>query len=313
MKFKIYSIPQQSDIYRFKNVFIQFDIKYSTKNQTYSNVVALDSLDEEKLLDILKTNNYKYKVTNSEDSIIDPLEANYKLLLIDSKNIFIVQRSSNKKVFFINKENSTISVLNIENSNYSKQESSSIENDLVLELLFMFNKSSEFKEKNENLFEILLALSKAHTKEMNLVDKLKTFKYGVLDKISKTNKNGFLCNCVEGFNPETSFFIKGNRIYSNFTDNLIEKNQEEKIWKFLFENKDRIGIFKEPTFKDLYIGRKINVVDQFGFETKYIINKIKKNYNTNLLEVSVYTGTSSVKLKNSYSEEKLKSLIEASK
>lgn len=75
MKFKIYSIPQQSDIYRFKNVFIQFDIKYSTKNQTYSNEVALNSLDEEKLLDILKTNDYKYKVTSSEDSTIGPLEA----------------------------------------------------------------------------------------------------------------------------------------------------------------------------------------------------------------------------------------------
>lgn len=313
MNFNIYKIPQQSDIFRFRNVFAQFEIKYSTKNQTYSNIVALDSLDEEKLLDILESNKYKYEVISSENSTINPLEANYKLFLLDAKNIFVIQRSSNKKEFYINKENSTISILDIENTSYSNHNSTSSEDDLVLDLLFEFNNNNAFKEKNYKLFSILLALSKSHTKEMNLNDKLKTFKYAVIDRITKTNKNGFLCNCIDGFFPETSFFIKGNKIYSDFTDNFIEKNQEQRIWKFLFENQSRIGAFKQPTIKDLFIGRKINVIDQFGNETKCIINRVTKDNISNLLEVSVYTGLNSFKLKNRYSEKELDLLVKASR
>lgn len=147
MNFNIYKIPQQSDIFRFRNVFAQFEMKYSTKSQSYSNIVALDSFDEEKLLDILESNKYKYEVISSEDSTINPLEANYKLLLIDTKNIFIVQRSSNKKEFYINKENSTISILDIENTSYSNHNSTSSEDDLVLDLLLEFNNNNALKRE----------------------------------------------------------------------------------------------------------------------------------------------------------------------
>ncbi|RXK15059.1 hypothetical protein CP985_10510, partial [Malaciobacter mytili LMG 24559] len=106
------------------------------------------------------------------------------------------------------------------------------------------------------------------------------FKNTFISKILKDSPNKFLCNCVPGFNPEISFYLRDKRIINDLTNNPIDFKQETKIWEYLYkqENRKYIGVKKEPTLNDLFYMKKIKVLIN-NFETKYAINKIEQVHN----------------------------------
>lgn len=310
MNFSIYNIPEQKDIFRIKNTLISLGLKYNSKQKFYYNDVALESSDEERLLDILEGSKYQFTFKDSVELNLDPIETNYKIIHIDKDNIFIALRNNNKKEFYLNRNNNMITMFDIENQEIKVVESNSKENDFILNLLDLLNSNYQIKSYLPKLNKILFILSKNYIKELDINEKIKAFKHHVIDKIVKSNKDGFLCNCIGGFYPETKFYIKSNRIYSSYLENFVSKEQEEKIWNFLHKNQNRIGVEYTPTFKDLFIGRKIIVTDQNGIEHKCVINKVKKIEDSSLLEVSVYNGLNIYKIKKYFTESELLNLIQ---
>lgn len=70
-------------------------------------------------------------------------------------------------------------------------------------------------------------------------------------------QDGFLCNNIPGFFATTEFFIKYNRLVSSVNGfNQLEYKQEERIWKYLYNNRHLIGKRQVLLPSQIYGGRK---------------------------------------------------------
>jgi len=166
----------------------------------------------------------------------------------------------------------------------------------------------DFKE----LFNIFALLENQNTQDLLFIDKLKKFKYFCISKVKEQQKDMFLCNCVEGFFPETKFYLKGDRIFSDYTNYFLSFEQEFKIWKYLYNNRNLIGLFKEPSLNELFVGRKIYIIDEFENRVKVIIKSAKFYEDNQGIIISLSNGVSVQKLLKIFSKEELqRRVIEA--
>jgi hypothetical protein len=81
------------------------------------------------------------------------------------------------------------------------------------------------------------------------------------ETIKKMRFQGFLCNNIKGFFPETKFYLlPGGRIQESRTGNKVSYEQEQKIWDYLYKNPNRVGKEIEPTIYDYCAGKRITVI-----------------------------------------------------
>ncbi len=113
-------------------------------------------------------------------------------------------------------------------------------------------------------------------------------------------------NCVKGFSPETSFSLYKGKIKNTLTKNFIGQEQEQKVWKFLYYNRDRVGVEKKLTLYDLFVGARITI-NLEGFETKLPINRVDSDYGN--LIVSVFDGNKSLKLNKTFTRDELWKIV----
>ena len=137
------------------------------------------------------------------------------------------------------------------------------------------------------------------TNEKDVYGKINKFKYYMISKLSD---NVFLCNSVKGFFPETNFYLNKGKITSSYSKNNLNKEQENKIWKFLYYNRDRVAVEHKPSLWELFANNRVSVsID--GFETKMPICDVKWN-NGNII-VHVFNGNKKVSLNKTFRKEEL--------
>lgn len=307
-----YIIPEQKELYRFKNYLSTLGIGFNSLKKYYSNEVMLNEDEEKELIDFLTNKDFKYQVEkvaikNKEKEI----QSKYKILKIDKHNYFIADRVANKKLYMISIDtlNKNIHFLDIENSYYKSLKIdipvNQTENDLIIIILEKLNENqNDFKR----LFKIFTVLANEYNDELLLYERLKKFKYFCIARIQEQNKNNFLCNNIPSFNPDSIFYIKNNKIFSSITENYLTSEQEQRVWKYLFSNQQLIGKYIEPTVEELFLHRKINVKDKQGEIYTALISKIEPSSNDRL-KITVNNGINDIKIDKDFSKDELREYI----
>ena len=257
---------------------------------------------------------FRFKFSFINEEIKDSKKiilASYKTLNIDSNTIFIVDKRNSEKLYLISSNENNILILDLKKEFFksykipNKYENSSKFELLVLEILA--SNEDDFGE----LFQIFSVLENQNTKDLLLLDKLKKFKYFCISKVKEQQKDMFLCNCVPGFFPETKFYIKGDRVFSDYTNFFLPFDLEIKIWKYLYSNRNFVAFFKEPSLQELFLGRKIYTLNEFQEKVKRLIVNVNITQN-NLIKITLSNGISTSIISKEFSkEELLKRVIEA--
>ena len=305
-------IKDQKELYRHKNYLLSFDLEFNSLKKEYSNSSYLEFDEQFELIEFLKNHDFKFSFINEE--IKDSKKiilASYKTLNIDSNTIFIVDKRNSEKLYLISSNENNILILDLKKEflkSYripNKYENSSRFELLVLEILA--SNEDDFGE----LFQIFSVLENQNTKDLLLLDKLKKFKYFCISKVKEQQKDMFLCNCVPGFFPETKFYIKGDRVFSDYTNFFLPFDLEIKIWKYLYSNRNFVAFFKEPSLQELFLGRKIYTLNEFQEKVKRLIVNVNITQN-NLIKITLSNGISTSIISKEFSkEELLKRVIEA--
>ena len=305
-------IKDQKELYRHKNYLLSFDLEFNSLKKEYSNSSYLEFDEQFELIEFLKNHDFKFSFINEE--IKDSKKiilASYKTLNIDSNTIFIVDKRNSEKLYLISSNENNILILDLKKEFFksykipNKYENSSRFELLVLEILA--SNEDDFGE----LFQIFSVLENQNTKDLLLLDKLKKFKYFCISKVKEQQKDMFLCNCVPGFFPETKFYIKGDRVFSDYTNFFLPFDLEIKIWKYLYSNRNFVAFFKEPSLQELFLGRKIYTLNEFQEKVKRLIVNVNITQN-NLIKITLSNGISTSIISKEFSkEELLKRVIEA--
>ncbi len=305
-------IKDQKELYRHKNYLLSFDLEFNSLKKEYSNSSYLEFDEQFELIEFLKNHDFKFSFINEE--IKDSKKiilASYKTLNIDSNTIFIVDKRNSEKLYLISSNENNILILDLKKEFFksykipNKYENSSKFELLVLEILA--SNEDDFGE----LFQIFSVLENQNTKDLLLLDKLKKFKYFCISKVKEQQKDMFLCNCVPGFFPETKFYIKGDRVFSDYTNFFLPFDLEIKIWKYLYSNRNFVAFFKEPSLQELFLGRKIYTLNEFQEKVKRLIVNVNITQN-NLIKITLSNGISTSIISKEFSkEELLKRVIEA--
>lgn len=305
MILKKFIIKDQKELYRHKNYLFSLDLDFDKITKEYSNSGNLDFDIQKELLNFLNNHNFKYSI--KEEKITDfkkLITAKYKLLTIDSKNIFIVEKSTDTKLYFLNQSKNFIQIIDLQKANlkqYKLKKDLLEEDNLSIKVLStLAQNENDFK----TLFNILTILENQSNENILLNEKLKKFKYFCISKIKEQQKDMFLCNCVLGFFPETKFYIKADRIFSDYTNNFLDYEQEFKIWKYLYNNRNLIGVYKEPSLNELFIGRKIYVLDEFENKIKVSIKNVEYTEN-NKISITLTNGINQQTLAQKFTKEEL--------
>lgn len=309
MILKKFIIKDQKELYRHKDYLFSLNLEFDTVNQEYKNSNNLDFDEEAELKEFLENHYFEYKIV--EEKITDFKQLTllkYKILEIDSSNIFIVEKNTNTKLYLINRTKNIIQILNLSKSifkSYKIKKAEFVENSnlAIATLEILASNIGDFKE----LFDMLAILENQSSKDLLLIDRIKKFKYLTISNITKKQQNMFLCNCVTGFLPETKFYIKGNRIFSDYTNYFLSYEQELKMWKYLYNNRHLVGVEKKPTLNELFIGRKIYVVDEFQNRVKVTIKSAK--YIGNRIKIELTNGISSKILDKTFSLDELQQRV----
>ena len=307
-----YVIPEQKELYRFKNYLSTLGIGFNSTKKYYSNEVMLNEDEEKELIDFLINKDFKYQIEkvaikNKEKEI----QSKYKILKIDKHNYFIADRVTNKKLYMISIDtlNKNIHFLDMENSYYKSLKIDTpvnqTENDLIIIILEKLNENqNDFKR----LFKIFTVLANEYNDELLLYERLKKFKYFCIARIQEQNKNNFLCNNIPSFNPDSIFYLKNNKIFSSITENYLTSEQEQRVWKYLFSNQQLIGKYIEPTVEELFLHRKINVKDKQGEISTALISKIEPSSNDRF-KITVNNGNNDIKIDKDFSKDELREYI----
>ena len=305
-------IKDQKELYRHKNYLLSFDLEFNSLKKEYSNSSYLEFDEQFELIEFLKYHDFKFsfiyeEIKDSKKIIL----ASYKTLNIDSNTIFIVDKRNSEKLYLISSNENNILILDLKKEFFksykipNKYENSSKFELLVLEILA--SNEDDFGE----LFQIFSVLENQNTKDLLLLDKLKKFKYFCISKVKEQQKDMFLCNCVPGFFPETKFYIKGDRVFSDYTNFFLPFDLEIKIWKYLYSNRNFVAFFKEPSLQELFLGRKIYTLNEFQEKVKRLIVNVNITQN-NLIKITLSNGISTSIISKEFSkEELLKRVIEA--
>ncbi|RXJ68023.1 hypothetical protein CRV08_09450 [Halarcobacter ebronensis] len=137
-------------------------------------------------------------------------------------------------------------------------------------------KTPNFDE--DTFLDAFVIAVKEREKVKGTIKKTDIFRF---ETIKKLKHQGFLCNCIPGFYPETKFFLlPDGRIKDSRTNNKILFEQEQKIWDYLYRNQDRVGKEIIPSVFDYCTGRKIDI-EVNGLMEKAIITYITDLKNGN--------------------------------
>ncbi len=302
-------IKDQKELYRHKNYLLSLDLEFDNLKKEYFNSGQLELDIEFELVEFLKNHNFKFSFINEEINDTNKIIlASYKSINIDEDTIFIIDKKNSKKLYLIYKEKNNILIVDLNNEIIKSYKNSSESKKLSIDTLeVLASNQDDFKE----LFNIFSVLENQNKEDMFLLDKLKKFKYYCISKIKEKQQDMFLCNCVVGFFPETKFYIKGDKIFSDYTEFFLPFDLEFKIWKYLFYNRDLIGVYKEPTLQELFFGRKIYTLDEFSQKVKRLI--VNANYTkNNLVQITLSNGITTQKVSKEFTkEELLRRVIEA--
>ena len=312
MILKKFIIKEQKELYRHKNYLLTLDLEFNSTKKEYSNSSNLSFEIEFELIEFLKNNSFSYTI--EEEKITDfkkQITAKYKILQIDKNNLFIVEKLSDIKLYLLNQNEKNINILDLKKSlfkSYKKRNNSSFDTTLSLNILeVLASNQDDFKE----LFTTLAILENHDSQTLLYIEKLKKFKYLSIAKIKQKQQDMFLCNCVPSFFPETKFYIKGDRVFSDYTEFFLSYEQELKIWKYLYTNRELVGVYKEPTLYELFIGRKIYILDEFKNRVKVIIKNAQYLENKGI-SITLSNGVSTQKISQIFTkDELLKRVIEA--
>ena len=305
-------IKDQKELYRHKNYLLSLDLQFDSLKKEYSNSSHLDYDLELELVDFLKNHEFKYSFENEEIKDFKKIIlASYKTIYLDENSIFIVEKKSNEKLYFIHRNSKNIIITDLKKEflkSYSIPNKDEKNEKLSLKTLeILASNENDFKE----LFTIFSILENQNSEDLLLLEKLKKFKYFCITKVKDLQRDMFLCNCVPGFFPETNFYIKGDRVFSDYTNFFLPFDLEIKIWKYLYHNTDFIGIYKEPTLYELFIGRKIYTLDEYSQKVKRLIVNAQYRENKNI-QITLSNGITTQKISKEFTkDELLKRIIEA--
>lgn len=302
-------IKDQKELFRHKNYLLSLDLEFDNLKKEYSNSSNLSYDLEIELVDFLKNHEFKYNFENIEIKDYKKIVlATFKTVYIDENTLFLSDKKSLDKLFFIYRNDKNILITDLKQKVLKSYKVLNIDEKLVISTLqILASNQDDFKE----LFKILSVLENQNSEELLFLEKLKKFKYFCITKVKELQRDMFLCNCVPGFFPETKFYIKGDRVFSDYTNYFLSFDLEIKIWKYLYHNREFIGIYKEPTLYELFIGRKIYTLDEYSQKVKRLIIKAEYNQNKNI-QITLSNGVSTQKVSKEFTkEELLKRVIEA--
>lgn len=304
-------IKKQENLYKFKTELIDFGLMWQAKDNYYYNKYELNSDIFDSIIWLCKKNELKTEIKKEEyTNIASKIEAIYTIYSLNDSTFVIKSRKDNKTLFIISIFSSPngdiINFLDNENAKHFslKIKLGDSKNKILSVFKILEKKELELKEKKmdfdfERFFLKMSILMSEYFLSDEIYGKINKFKYF---NISKLPQNGYLCNCVKGFFPETIFYLEKGKIRSSFTQNFLNKEQEYKVWKFLFYNRDRVAKEHKPTLWELFVDGRVNVITN-DYETKMPISNVKWN-NGNII-VQVFNGVKKETLNKTFNKEDL--------
>lgn len=309
------------NLYQHKNNLVHLKLKKDNKSGNYCNMDSISYDELESIKNYCDRNELEYYTeTKKEKSYFSAIKYKYSLKKIKEGFYYIELNENRNQVYVISSWNymeyTRCDILDSRNHFHFTIDISIYKEDFLNELLTkLLNKQDDLLEKyNEEkitkFINILSVLIKEESVEKSLEIKLLAFKNSTKTKISKEMKDGFLCNNIPGFLPTVEFYIKHNKLISSSNGfNQINYKQEEKIWKYLFNNKDFIGKKQVLTLNQIYGGRKIKVFEKNRGEFEMIIKSVNTAPNGMLrLECIGFDGKS-CKIPMLFLEEDLKNRL----
>lgn len=304
-------ISKQDKLYNVKAELQELGLLWNTKENHYYNKYEISKSSMDAIMWICKKNDFSYELKKEEyEDITQRLQSQYKILSISELTFAIVNRKDDKYIYIISvyKDvlSDTVNILDNKNAKHFSFVSkvSDSKNTILAIYSYLQDKEHEFKENiidfdfDGFLLKMSVLLSE-FTNEKDVYGKINKFKYYMISKLSD---NVFLCNSVKGFFPETNFYLNKGKITSSYSKNNLNKEQENKIWKFLYYNRDRVAVEHKPSLWELFANNRVSVsID--GFETKMPICDVKWN-NGNII-VHVFNGNKKVSLNKTFRKEEL--------
>lgn len=297
---KIY-IPKQENIFNHKDELRSYGLVYSKSNDYWHNHLPLEIEDLDSIKWLCDKNSFIYKVEEIEVTDSSIYEKTFEIKMIN-EDTFLISNIHNTQYIinlFPREQYFTVVIFDCKNSSSAKLKIDIDSYDKLSEIIdiYLSNKNVNIDTSfdSENFLSVITAVNSKRLAELNIDGKIRAFKFSSIENIRNKKQGNFLCNAVDGFLPHRHFYIRGNRIIDE-TNNYIEKKQESKIWKYLYkyENRKYIALKKEPTFQQLYYGKKIQVRVN-GTDETVVITNIRSNVNR-LLTVTVTNGINTTTL-----------------
>lgn len=316
---KRFYIPKQNNIYNFKEELFDFGLEWDSKKNYYYNPYEISPSNFDELTWLCKKNEFSYEVKEEEyKGFEESIEGMYTIISLTDVVFAIKNRKNGKFSYLISLfacvEGDVINVVDNERGNhFSFKTKLQDYKSNIFAIFNILNTKKEIINKNteeinskfnlDDFLKIMSILMNEYGKKDEVYGNINKFKFYT---ISKMQESCFLCNCVKGFSPETSFSLYKGKIKNTLTKNFIGQEQEQKVWKFLYYNRDRVGVEKKLTLYDLFVGARIPI-NLEGFETKLPINRVDSDYGN--LIVSVFDGNKSLKLNKTFTRDELWKIV----
>ena len=236
----------------------------------------------------------------------------FKLISCNEFNTFFIKNLQNNKTIYsisisLTEKYNIISITDIVDGEFAKiklkpEEVTYISNYISKKVIDNIKECEKTHNFNiESFLDLFIETIKEREKQKGTIKKSDIFRFEVIKKL---RHQGFLCNCVPGFYPETKFYLQQNgRIKDDRTNNIILYEQEQKIWEFLYRNKDRVGVEKTPNIFEYCLKRRIDIRVN-GLDEKAIITYINDLKNGSYQIQINYNGQSK-KLTKFFTKEEL--------
>lgn len=276
------------NLYQHKNNLVHLKLKKDSKSNNYCNKDFLSYDELESIKNYCDENELEYYIeTKKEKNYFGAIKYKYSLKKIKDSLYYVELNENQKQVYVISywsyMEYIRCDILDTRNHFHITMSIDLYKEDFLNELLTqLLNKQEELiqkyaEEKILLLINILSVLIKEEAIEKSLEIKLLAFKNSIKTKIAKEMQDGFLCNNIPSFFATTEFFIKHNRLVSSSNGfNQVEYKQEERIWKYLYNNRHFIGKRQVLQPSQIYGGRKIKVSEKNLGEFEMIIKYVNK-------------------------------------
>ena len=187
--------------------------------------------------------------------------------------IIISINSNCNKIMIIEHSTGSFLHINLESREINEHFINYISKEIYNGITSNLNISNNIDFDVDRFLDIFILAIKYNQRINGTITRLQIFKY---ETIKKIKPQGFLCNCVTGFYPERKFFLNNvGRIYEKDNMSHLSYEQEEKIWTFLLQNLDRVGVYHNLTIYDYCLNRYVPIIIN-SFETKGLIKFIDK-------------------------------------